>query len=268
MTDHSKEGESFHSSPLRIGMIVPSSNVTMEHEIPQMLRAHENLSSDRFTFHSSRVRLKRVAKEELIQMNTHADRAALELGDAGVDIVLYACLVAVMVEGKSAHVVAEERLKRVLATEGISVPIITSAGALVETLHDINASRVAIVAPYLPTLTKQVCNYLENEQIEVASSCSLSVDDNLAVGRLNPEHLLEIAPTLPKQVDAVVLSACVQMPSLDVIAEVENLLGVPVISAATATLYRALTALGIQPKIPGYGGLLSGNLLQHDNRSV
>jgi maleate isomerase len=201
-------------------------------------------------------------------MNAHAERAALELGDAGVDIVLYACLVAVMVEGKSAHIIAEERLKRVLEKEGTSVPIVTSAGALVDTLHDINASRVAIVAPYLPTLTKQVCNYLENEQIEVASSCSLSVDDNLAVGCMNPEHLLEIAPSLPKQVDAVVLSACVQMPSLDVIAEVEDFLGIPVISAATATLYIALKELGIQPKISGYGALLSGNLFQQHTQSV
>ena len=249
-------------------MIVPSSNVTMEREIPQMLRAHEKLSSEKFTFHSSRVRLKRVAREELMQMNAHADRAALELGDAGVDIVLYACLVAVMVEGKSAHIIAEKRLERVLEKEGVSVPIVTSAGALVETLHDINASRVAIVAPYLPALTKQVCDYIENEQIEVASSCSLSIDDNLAVGSMNPEHLLEIAPTLPKQVDAVVLSACVQMPSLDVIAEVEDLLGIPVISAATATLYTALKKLGIQPKISGYGELLAGNLTQQHTQSV
>lgn len=42
----------------RIGMIVPSSNTTMETEIPALLRSQENNAGDRFTFHASRSRLK------------------------------------------------------------------------------------------------------------------------------------------------------------------------------------------------------------------
>jgi len=248
--------------PYRIGMIVPSSNVTMETELPQMLRSYEINNSERFTFHSSRVRLKRVAQKELLEMNVHAEKAALELGDASVDIILYACLVAVMVEGRSAHIRAEDRLNKVLEKEGKSIPIVTSAGALVNTLHDINASRVSIIAPYMPKLTEKVCGYLQNEHIEVASSCSLSVDDNTEVGRLDPHRLLELAPTLPTEIDAVVISACVQMPSLDVIAEVEDLLGIPVISAASATMFQALIKLGLNPNISCYGDLLAGNLVQ------
>ena len=40
----------------RIGQIVPSSNTTMETEIPAMLRAREAVAPERFTFHSSRMR--------------------------------------------------------------------------------------------------------------------------------------------------------------------------------------------------------------------
>lgn len=49
----------------RIGQIVPSSNVTMETEIPALLRAREMIAPERFTFHSSRMRMKHVTKEEL-----------------------------------------------------------------------------------------------------------------------------------------------------------------------------------------------------------
>ena len=49
----------------RIGQIVPSSNTTMETEIPAMLRARERMLPERFTFHSSRMRMHRVVKEEL-----------------------------------------------------------------------------------------------------------------------------------------------------------------------------------------------------------
>jgi maleate isomerase len=42
----------------KIGQIVPSSNTTMETEIPAMLRAREETLPERFTFHSSRMRMK------------------------------------------------------------------------------------------------------------------------------------------------------------------------------------------------------------------
>ena len=80
---------------VRVGQIVPSSNTTMETEIPAMLRAREAVAAERFTFHSSRMRMKRVVKEELEAMDRDSDRCALELSDARVDVLGYACLVAI-----------------------------------------------------------------------------------------------------------------------------------------------------------------------------
>jgi len=56
----------------------------------------------------------------------------------------------------------------------------------------------------------------------------------------------------------VVLSACVQMPSLPVVAKVEAQTGKPVITAAIATAYQLLRALHLEPIVPGAGALLSG----------
>src|ERR1700754_1547665 len=92
----------------RIGQIVPSSNVTMETEIPALLRARETISPERFTFHSSRMRMKHVTKEELAAMDRDSDRCALELSDARVDVMGYACLVAIMSMGHGYHKVSQE----------------------------------------------------------------------------------------------------------------------------------------------------------------
>ena len=70
----------------RIGQIVPSSNTTMETEIPAMLRAREAIRPERFTFHSSRMRMHKVTKEELVAMNKEGLRCAAELADARVDV--------------------------------------------------------------------------------------------------------------------------------------------------------------------------------------
>jgi maleate isomerase len=57
-------------------------------------------------------------------------------------------------------------------------------------------------------------------------------------------------------VDALVLSCCVQMPSLALVDAAEQEFGVPVLSAATAGAYTVLRALGLSVDIPGAGSLL------------
>jgi len=244
--------------PIRLGMIVPSSNVTMERELPALIHAREQVFGERFSFHSSRVRMRSVTPAELAAMNAQATRAATELADAEVAIAVYACLVAVMAEGMGAHRSAEAKLEAAFAEAGDPVPVVSSAGALVDTLECLDARRIALVAPYLPALTGKVCDYLGAEGVEVVASRSLSVPDNPAVGRLDPDNLLAISDTLPRDVDVVVLSACVQMPSLPALGAVEQRLGVPVISAATATMYQVLRRLGLSTHVPGGGHLLSG----------
>jgi maleate isomerase len=246
------------SEGIRFGLIVPSSNVTMERELPAMFARREAAEPERFSFHSSRVRMRNVTAEELAAMNAQATRATQELADASVDVLVYACLVALMAEGPGAHRQAEERLGAILAAEGQPAPVVSSAGALVGTLQLMGARKVAVVAPYLPTLTRRVCDYIAAEGVVVEEARSLSVADNGAVGRLDPQSLLGIADELPRNVDVVVLSACVQMPSLPVIEAAEARLGVPVISSATATAFQSLRQLGLSTRIPAAGHLLSG----------
>jgi maleate isomerase len=243
----------------RIGQIVPSSNTTMETEIPAILRARETILPERFTFHSSRMRLKNVTKEELAAMDAESDRCAAELADAHVDVLGYACLVAIMSMGKGYHCQSQARLQGVTAREGASAPVVTSAGALVDGLRVLGAKRIAMVAPYMKPLTKMVAEYIEHEGFEVADAIALEIPDNLEVGRRDPMALVEIYKRLNLSgVDTLVLSSCVQMPSLAAIPIVERECGLPVLSASVGTTYQMLQRLGLETRAPEAGALLSG----------
>jgi len=85
----------------RIGQIVPSSNTTMETGIPAMLGAREAIERERFACHSSRMRMKQVTKEGLAATDADRGRCALELSDAQVDLLGYACQVAIMSMGRA-----------------------------------------------------------------------------------------------------------------------------------------------------------------------
>ena len=59
-------------------------------------------------------------------------------------------------------------------------------------------------------------------------------------------------------VDVLVLSSCVQMPSLAAVPVVEQECGLPVISASICTAYQMLQKLGLKAYAPEAGTLLSG----------
>ncbi|MET0865515.1 MAG: hypothetical protein ABWZ98_14380, partial [Nakamurella sp.] len=230
----------------RIGLIVPSSNVTMESELPEMFGRRP----EHFTFHSARMRMTSVTPEALAAMNAHRERCAVELADAQCDVLAYACLVAVMAAGPGEH----QRAATALQAASGNTPVVTSAGALIDGIRALRARRVAMITPYTPTLTAKVVDYLASAGITVVDAVSLGVTDNCAVGRLDPENLVTLTDQLNlTDADALVLSACVQMPSLAAIEAAEQRTGLPTLSAATATARALLLALGLTPELPGAG---------------
>ena len=243
----------------RIGQIVPSSNTTMETEIPAMLRARETIRPERFTFHSSRMRMHKVTKEELVAMNKEGLRCAAELADARVDVMSTACLVAIMAMGPGYHRETERELLEVARANHCTAPVMTSAGALVEGLKILGARRISLMAPYMRPLTDLVVAYIENEGIEVIDSICFEIPDNLEVGLRDPMQLVDDVRGLNTEgADVVVASACVQMPSLPAIQRIEDMLGIRTVSTAVCTVRRMLDHLKLEPIVPGAGALLSG----------
>lgn len=225
-----------------------------------MLARTAGETGQRFTFHSSRAVLRDVTEQSLDRMVGEGDRCARELSDARVSALVYACLIAVMARGAGAHQEVETRLTEVAKENGCPMPVISSAGALVRSLGALQAKRVAIVTPYLKPLTRLAERYLNANEIEVVDAISLEVSDNVAVGRLDTAQLILLSRQLDAtDADAIVISACVQMPSLPVVATVERELGIPTLSAATATVFDLLSKLGLDTRVPDAGSLLAGS---------
>lgn len=243
----------------RIGQIVPSSNVTMETEIPAIFKARETILPERFTFHSSRMRMKKVTKEELEAMDAMSLKCATELSDAQVDVMGYACLVAIMSMGRGYHCVSENNLHQETILNDFPTPIVTSAGALINGLRILGAKKVALIAPYMKPLTQLVVDYIEHQGFEVVDFVALEIADNLEVAAQNPMNLLEIYKSLNLEgVDVLIASACVQMPSLEAVDLIEKEIGIPVTTAAICTTYEMMKKLGIEAKSTIGGKLLSG----------
>jgi maleate isomerase len=249
------------SQSFRVGLIVPSSNVTMESEIPTMLQSRPDLYEEDFTFHSSRMRMQEVTQESLERMDAQSEECAGLLADARCDVQAYACLIGIMAQEPGYHEESEAKLEAAAADADGHAPVVTSAGALVRAVEELNADSISVITPYTTELTDTVLEYFEAEGVEIVDSISLECPDNLEVAQLDERNLLSHVEDLETDTaDAVVLSSCVQMPSLTSIQAAEDKLGKPVFSASVATTWDILRKLDLSHQVPGCGTLLSRRL--------
>src|SRR3546814_2503012 len=88
--------------------------------------------------------------------------------------------------------------------------------------------------------TEIVVGYIEREGISVSDWLALEIPDNLEVAAQDPADLLDHYKRLDLAgIDALVLSACVQMPSLASVQKIEDAIGLPVVSTAICTAHRS-----------------------------
>jgi maleate isomerase len=105
---------------------------------------------------------------------------------------------------------------------------------------------IAFVAPYLPALTKVVSNYFSSEGFEVVNYISLGVQNNLAVANLNQTELTDHVLKLEMDgVDTVIASACVQMPSISAMKNLNLKMKTPILSASLCTALEIAAALDV-----------------------
>jgi maleate isomerase len=133
--------------------------------------------------------------------------------------------------------------------------VITAFGAVLRALEALKVRRLALGTPYSPETTLQGKALLEAHGLEVVNFANLQGVTNIY------DETAERAYGLARLVDredaeAVFLSGT-GMPTLPVLELLEQDLGKPVISSASAMMWHALRLAGVGQLIPGYGRLLT-----------
>lgn len=201
---------------MQIVLIKPDTNITAEKELAELIPG--------ISFKVKNVPLTGVTLEGLSDMNAAVSSEIEALGRS--TSVVSVCLVATMVH-PGGHAAVESLG---------SADVITSAGALVRSLRNNHWFRIALIAPYSNELTSQVISYLKDQGIEVVDYINFGQTDNAEVAKISPDQVVRAANSLNYcGVQALVVSACVQMPSLEAMSRID--VGLPMLSALTATAY-------------------------------
>jgi maleate isomerase len=228
----------------RIGLIVPSSNTTMEPEFSKIM-------PEGVSVHTARLKLVNVDAESLRKMAERSVEAAEDLATAEVDLIVYGCTTGSLLEGSRWE---EELRLRIEKATGITV--ITTAQAVVKSLKALGARKVSVATPYIEELNEREKRFLEENGFKVIKIKGLGIVKNTEIGKQPPWVAYRLALEVARDSDADVLFiSCTNFRTLEVINYLEETLQIPVISSNTSTAWLALRTLGIRDSI-NYGKLL------------
>jgi len=234
----------------RLGMIVPASNTNAE---PDCLM----LTPTGLTIHFTRSggynvdaipdsdEMRRFARQSL-------DRQLQLLVDGRVELIAYACTSATLADGPEFDQAFCDEI-----TQKSGLPAVTTAGALVEAIQDLECKRVAFTSPYVPRLVEDSIDFIQQCGIEVVSQ--VSFDDELSSleqNRLTPEDAYRMGLKADHpQAQALVVS-CTDYRALEAVPALEAALGKPVVTSNSALMYACLKRLGIDCGSIEAGGYL------------
>jgi maleate isomerase len=228
----------------RIGLLVPSSNTTVE---PEFYRALPR----EVTLHTARLFLTRITPEAILSMVGEMEAQAKLLASADVDVIVLGATAPSFLNGLGYD---RELVAKLEAATGKRAT--TTTTALVEAIRHVGAKRVVLGSAYDEKVNGIAKAFLQASGIEVAGMAGLSLVDNLVVGRLSSDTAYDLAMKVNRpDVDAIVLS-CTNWQTMDAIERIERDTGKPVISTTQATIWAALRAIGYTQSIAGYGRLL------------
>jgi len=228
----------------RIGLLVPSSNTTVE---PEFYRA---LPPDT-TLHTARLYLTQIAPESILKMVADIETQSKLLATADVDVIVLGATAPSFLKGLGYD---RELIAKIEAASGKRAT--TTSTALIEAIRHLNVSRVVLGAAYDDRVNAIAQSFLEANGITVLAAQGLGLVDNLVVGRLDAQTAYDLACKVDRPEAEAIVLACTNWKTMDVIERIERDLGKPVISTTQASVWAALRMAGAVSGVTGYGRLL------------
>jgi len=204
-----------------------------------------------FTVHTARLRLRSVTVKSLAEMEQEIEEEASKLADANVSVIGYGCTSGSLFKGLGHDLEIERRIEKVSGK-----PAVATAGAVVKALKSLKIRKVAVATPYIDEINRLEKRFLTLNGFKVIDFKGLEISDNLEIGRVNRKTLLDLVLSLNyKEADGIFIS-CTNLPTINVVQELETTLKKSVVSSNTATLWAMLKKIAVSIKIKGYGKLL------------
>jgi maleate isomerase len=235
----------------KIGVLTPATNLTVENELWSMCVSDATIATARIPI-------------DKVEWNTDQDledfvkgvmRSIPLAADLAKQVQPDALLLAISISNLWGGLKSNADIKSQIK-ERSGVELFTPVDAMREGLAVFSAKKIGVVTPYPEIADRKVEDFFEELDIEVLAQEGLRCKSSLEIGEVPP---LRIKRALEKVrvegIDAIaILGTDLKVARL--VAEYEDLLGVPIVAVNICTWWFTLRSIGIPTRMKGFGALL------------
>ncbi|MGX9963405.1 maleate cis-trans isomerase family protein [Roseomonas sp. F4] len=218
---------------IRVGLMVPGSNTTMEAEMRGWLPAGSEITRIGIPPSPGPLTRETVPAQQAAVL----ELAARCFSPATHDLVVYGCTSAGFIAGPAGDAALARGLGQVTG-----LPVVTTARAMVLGLQQAGAKRIAVATPYQDAVNDQLVDFLADGGIAVTRLETLRAPDVAALCAIQAPEVEALARrVMGPDCDALFIG-CTQLPTQPFLAALARDVGRPVLSAVSATAEQAMRA--------------------------
>jgi maleate isomerase len=234
----------------RIGVLVPSTNFTVEMEFHRAVPEGVGVHTARCVLREVETNDEKV--QALIDMGKDVIKAAKEVADVKPNIIAYACTAGSFFKGVGYD---KELIQEIEKATGVKA--ITTSTSVVDALKELNVRKIAVTTPYHRETYEKEKVFLEQSisGLKIIDIQGLGIIKGFDKGNLEPNSAYIAARKINTQEAECIFISCTAWRTFEIIQTLENDIQKPVITSNQATLWASLKVLGIHG-IKGYGRLL------------
>ncbi|MFQ6078671.1 MAG: hypothetical protein ACE5NJ_05985 [Thermodesulfobacteriota bacterium] len=237
----------------RVGLIVVGPNLNPTPEIARMMPPYVQIRETRI--HMEPV----VNVDECSKLSSRLPEPAGLLAEGMVSPILgnnsaiaFACTAGSLIGGPG----WDKKEIEAMESNSNGIPCTTTATAAEEAMRFMDLEKIVIAGPYIEEVNERFREFYEHSGFQVLNIKGLQIEDLYEMGATKPSQAYQIAmDTLVPDADGIFI-VCTNFRCSDVIEEIENDSGKPVVTANQATAWHLLKLLDINAPVEGYGQLL------------
>ena len=182
-----------------------------------------------------------------------ADAASRIQPDTKPDVISYSCT-------SGSIVIGEEKIKEEIKKGAPYAIPMTLVTGVVDALEELKVKNLVVGTPYLDEINTKEAEFLINKGFSVLNIQGLNLTKGIEFGTVTPDYWIKFAEEINEEsADAIFLS-CGGIRSTEVIDQIEQRVGKPVITSNQAQMWSCLRRAGVEDNISGFGKLFNYQL--------
>lgn len=227
------------AEPPVIGMIALDRDVVIEGDIHSLLPS--------CTIVTTRIPLGEVGSIRHLELLAESIPDATRiLTAANPSLIAFACTSGVAAIGP-------ESIDRAIGSTGQAIPSCDPLSGILDGLTALDAGTISLMTPYGPQVSEMLAAWLARRGLRVSANTRIDPGTARHYAAIGRDSIVEAAERARKEDTEALVIACTDLRVLDLIDELEAMLGVPVLSSNQALGWSISRATGAA--VPGPGRL-------------